>query len=165
MSESIEVSEAETVTVGFIGQPGARVFYLQVWTGGRIHSLKLEKQHVAALAEAITELLADVAVEGTPHLPDILDPGVPDWIVGSMGLTSFDELTGRALLVCNELVAEEDAEDAARATIGMTPPQLAALAARCVESLAGGRPNCELCGRPKDPQGHVCPKTNGSSKH
>ena len=28
-----------------------------------------------------------------------------------------------------------------------------------------GRPVCPLCGRPMDPDGHACPKTNGHLKH
>ena len=162
---NIEVPEAGAVTVGFVGTPGSRVFYLQVWGDGELHSLKLEKQQVTALGSAITDLLADVVVEEDVALPDVIDPGEPDWIVGTMGLTALDESNSRIFLVLTELVREEDADAASEARIGLTIGQLAALGRRCEDAVAGGRPNCPLCGRPMNPEGHVCPKTNGSSKH
>lgn len=162
---NVDLPEAETVTVGFIGQPGSRVFYLQVLHAGDVHTFKVEKQQVAALASAIEEMLADVVVDAPVTLPDVREPGAPDWVVGTMGLTTIDVDTGRALLVLHELVPDEEAENASVARLGLTPPQLAALGLKCEQSIAGGRPNCELCGRPMDPEGHVCPKTNGSAKH
>ena len=170
----IDLPEADTVTVGWVGEPGKRVFYLQAWGGGRVHSLKMEKQQVAALGAAIAELLDDVVVDDPVALPDVLDPGQPDWIVGTMALTSIDSQTGRAMLLLNELVrggagdpdddADEDDAAGSTARFGLTLAQLAALSIRCEEAVAGGRPPCPLCGRPMDPLGHVCPKTNGSSK-
>ena len=32
---------------------------------------------------------------------------------------------------------------------------------RAAELVSSGRPPCTLCGRPLDPEGHVCIKTNG----
>jgi len=160
----IDLPEVETITVGSIGEPGSRIFYLQVWSSGQIRSLKLEKQQVAALGAALAEVLADVVVEDAVALPDLLDPGEAEWAVGTMGLTGFDDSTGRVTLVLQELVAEEGDEGSV-ARLGLTVAQLAALASRCEESVEGGRPSCPLCGRPMDPEGHACPKTNGASKH
>ena len=161
----IEFEAIDGIAVGAVGPPGKRVFYLQVWAGGSMHSLKLEKQQVAALGAAITELLADVVVDETIALPAVTDPGAPDWVVGTMGLTGFDEATGRVTLVLDEFVREEDAPLGRRAQFGLTMAQLAALSVGCDEAVSGGRPPCPLCSRPMDPEGHVCPKTNGSSKH
>lgn len=167
MSDDIDLPNPQSVTVGYVGQPGARTFYLQIWDSGDIRTLKLEKQQVAALGGAIRELLEDLAVEGeeVPALPEVIDPGEHEWVVGTMGLSAVDEATGRITLILHELVPEEELESAASARLGLSVGQLAALAARCEVSLVGGRPNCSLCGRPMDPQGHVCPKTNGHAKH
>ena len=166
MSERIDIPEVDAITVGSIGEPGARVFYLQAWSAGTIHTVKLEKQQVSALGGAIRELLEDVVVNEPPAaMPDLLDPGVPAFVVGAMALTVLDDETGRVTLVLNELVPEEELENAADARLGLSLAQLVALAARCEEAVEGGRPPCPLCGRPMDPQGHVCPKTNGSAKH
>jgi len=167
MSDNIDLPDAQSVTVGYVGVPGQRTFYIQIWDSGDIRTLKLEKQQVAALGSAIREVLNDVVVDddALPTLPEVVDPGEHEWAVGTIGLTGVDETTGRVLLVLRELVADEEAEDAAEARLGLSIAQLAALAARCEESVVGGRPNCELCGRPMDPQGHVCPKTNGHAQH
>ena len=167
MSDDLDLPNPQSVTVGYIGEPGQRTFYLQIWDSGEIRTLKLEKQQVAALGGAIRELLEDLVLEGEeiPALPEVIEPGVHEWAVGTMGLTAVDESSGRITLVLHELVPEEELETAASARIGMTVGMLAALAAKCEVSLVGGRPNCPLCGRPMDPQGHVCPKTNGHAKH
>lgn len=160
-----DLPSPQSVTVGSIGEPGARTFYLQVWHDGDIRTLKLEKQQVAALGGAIAELLSDMAVDpaDVPSLPDVLDPGEPEWAVGTIGLTGIDASVGSATLVLHELVPDETV--GAEARLGLSVPQLAALARRCAEALEGGRPDCDLCGRPIDPQGHSCPKTNGHAKH
>ena len=36
-----------------------------------------------------------------------------------------------------------------------------AMADSALEIVASGRPICDLCHRPKDPEGHMCPHTNG----
>jgi len=163
-SEHFDLPHVDAITTGSIGEPGSRVFYVQIWAGGRIVSLKLEKQQVAALSAAIAELLADLPPPAQPLTPpDLLDPGAPDWTVGTMAMTSFDEVTGRAVLVLNELVPED--EEGASARLGLTADQLAALAIIGAIAVEGGRPPCPLCGRPLDPTGHVCPKTNGAATH
>lgn len=161
MADDLELPSVDAITVGTVGEPGNRVFYLQLWTGGRIVSLKLEKMQVAALASVIAKLLEDLPPIVPAPLPDLLDPGAPDWVVGSMALTTYDDATERAYLILNEFVAEDD-DEGATARIGVTLPQLAALASLGDELVEAGRPPCPLCGRPMDPAGHVCPKTNGT---
>ena len=58
MSESFELADADRLTVGTVGAPGHRVFYLQAGEAGRTITLKVEKQQVAVLSQAIAELLA-----------------------------------------------------------------------------------------------------------
>lgn len=172
----LDLPDVDALTTGFIGEPGARTFYLQAWRAGPAHSFKVEKTQVAALGAALRELLADVVVDDPARLPDLVDPGEPEWVVGSMGVSTFDETTARVTLVLRELVIAEEGTVVApdvddeetegrRARIGLTIAQMAALAERCEMSVEGGRPPCELCGRPIDPDGHVCPKTNGSARH
>jgi uncharacterized repeat protein (TIGR03847 family) len=162
--DELDLPSVDAITVGTVGEPGQRVFYVQIWTAGRIVSLKLEKQQIAALSIAVAELLADLPPTEPNVAPTIIDPGEPDWIVGSMALTAYDEDERCAFLVLHELVREED-EVGARARLGLTLPQLASLVSLGEESVEGGRLPCPLCGLPMDPNGHSCPKTNGSAKH
>jgi uncharacterized repeat protein (TIGR03847 family) len=166
MADDIDLPSVDAITLGTVGEPGQRVFYLQVWDGGRVRSLKLEKQQVAAFAVAVGDLLSDLPPAEPLQPPDLLDPGQPDWIVGTMALTAFDDDEQRAMLILSELVpddvdADEDAVSTAR--LGLSLAQLASLAALAEELVEAGRPPCPLCGRPLDPAGHTCPKTNGSA--
>lgn len=162
MAEDIDLPEVDAITLGTVGEPGQRVFYLQMWAGGRVRSLKLEKQQVEALSEAVSELLSDLPPTDAAQAPDLLDPGGPDWVVGSMALTTFNEEQQRALLILTEFVTDEEA-DVTTARIGLTLPQLASIAELGQELVEAGRPPCPLCGLPLDPEGHACPKTNGSA--
>ncbi len=49
------------ITANAVGQPGQRVFYLQARSNRQLISLIAEKDQVAALALAITQLLDDLA--------------------------------------------------------------------------------------------------------
>jgi len=165
MSESFELPSVDAVTFGTIGEPGKRVFYMQAWAGQTIFTLKMEKQQVGGLAAALQEVLANLPTESTPvSAPGLRPPVEPSWIVGGIGVSALDDATQRITLLFEEAVTEEDAIGAT-AHIGVTIAQLVALIARGEELVAGGRPNCPLCGNPMDPDGHACPKTNGHLKH
>jgi uncharacterized repeat protein (TIGR03847 family) len=100
--------------------------------------------------------------------PGLRPPIEPAWAVGGIGLSAYDEATQRLTLLLEEVVREEEGvepEVGASARLGVTIPQIVALIERGEELVAGGRPNCSLCGNPMDPDGHACPKTNGHLKH
>jgi uncharacterized repeat protein (TIGR03847 family) len=185
MSSSFELDSPDFFTAGTIGEPGHRVFYLQARAGGVVVSLRLEKQHVSALADYLAGILEDlptVEPEDVPADLDLIEPVVAEWIVGSLGV-AWDEAADRVVLVAEEAVAvdedeadDEDDEDdevdvdddveraapaGATARFLLTRPQVTAFVARARELVASGRPSCPFCGRPMDPAGHVCPRSNG----
>lgn len=164
MSRSFELPAVDTVTVGTIGVPGQRVFYLQARAGATVLTVKVEKQQVAALGAALLEMVADLPPpDGNEGAPELQDPVDAEWVAGTMGLSPYDEESRRVILLLEELVPE--GEDGASAQLGLTVGQMYALAARAEELLGQGRPPCPLCNNPIDPQGHSCPKTNGKLKH
>jgi uncharacterized repeat protein (TIGR03847 family) len=164
MAESFDLPSVDGVTFGTVGEPGKRVFYVQAWAGTTLVTLKLEKQHVASLGTALQSVLADLPPEASPiGAPGLRTPVEAAWAVGGIGISTYDEATQRVTLVFEELVAED--EEGASARVGVTIGQMVALVARGEELVAGGRPNCPLCGNPMDPDGHACPKTNGHLKH
>ena len=60
----------------------------------------------------------------------------------------------------SDLVADDsDGPDLLRVRI--TPAAAAGFVERAGRIVAAGRPPCPLCGRPLDPQGHLCPRKNG----
>ena len=164
MAESFDLPSVDAITFGTIGEPGKRTFYVQAWAGQTVVTLKAEKQQVGAIAAALQQVLADLPAESSPiSAPGLRPPIDPAWAIGGIGLSTFEADTQRVTMLFEELVAEGD--EAASARIGVTVGQMIALVERGEELMAGGRPNCPLCGNPRDPDGHVCPKTNGHLKH
>ncbi|MDP1793616.1 MAG: DUF3090 family protein [Acidimicrobiales bacterium] len=165
MSENFEFTDADRVTVGTVGEPGRRVFLLQVQAADSVATLKVEKQQVAAMSEAIMERLQDLPVTGSlPQELELIPPLEASWAVGAMGLGYLDNLD-RIVLDAVELVAideeGEPVENAARLRALLTREQAQALAIRAADLVEAGRPACPLCGHPLDPAGHTCPKKNG----
>jgi uncharacterized repeat protein (TIGR03847 family) len=159
MSTSFEMPEIDVLTTGTVGPPGQRVFYLQARHGEQVLSLRLEKTQVAALVTYLGALLADLPPPADlPTDLELVEPVVPEWVVGSLGV-SYDEDIDRVVLLAEELV--EEGEEAAQARITTTREQIAALAGHGAEVVRSGRPPCPLCGQPLDPEGHVCVRLNG----
>jgi uncharacterized repeat protein (TIGR03847 family) len=164
MGTSFDLPEPDRFTAGAVGPPGQRVFYLQAAAEGHVVTLRLEKAQVAALAEYLASVLADLAIPDATSLPaelELVEPVVAEWVVGQIGVV-FDEDRDRMVVQAEELV-EEEADDTDRgvARFALSRAQVAAVVGRAAELVAAGRPPCELCGRPKDPEGHMCIKTNG----
>lgn len=173
MSASFDFSEPSVVTLGTVGQPGQRIFFLQVREIEALATLKLEKLQVAALAQHLGQMLSDLPRPA--HLPDgdELDP-LPfvemDFVVGSLAV-SYDEVRDRIVLLAEELVRDAEEPDslealareagAGSARVAMTREQAAAFAIRGATLVGAGRDPCPLCGYPLDARGHYCPKTNG----
>ena len=170
MSESFDLPELDRFTTGTIGPPGQRVFYLQAAGGGRVVSLRLEKGQVAALAQYLAELLSDLPAPDDAEVPAQLqleEPVVDEWIVGSIGVV-FDETRDRMLIRVDEIPATDevgepldDQVELGSARFALTRAQVAGFVTHAAEVVSSGRPACELCGRPKDAEGHMCVKTNG----
>jgi uncharacterized repeat protein (TIGR03847 family) len=164
VGSSFDLPEPDRFTAGTVGPPGQRVFYLQAGAEGHVVTLQMEKAQVAALAEYLASVLADLATPDPASLPgelDLVEPVVAEWVVGQIGVV-FDEDRDRMVVQAEELLEEEAGDtDRGVARFALTRAQVAAFVVRAAELVAAGRPPCELCGRPKDPEGHMCIKTNG----
>lgn len=172
MSRSFELPEADWATVGAVGEPGQRTFYLQVRQGDQLVTLKLEKQQVAALAQFLGEILSDLpAVEAPAGAEEeaLMEPTLAEWPVGTLQL-AYDSSADRIVILAEEIGDDEEeersgvpAEESSRAAarIGITRPQAALIIRVGTDLVNAGRPACALCGRPVDPEGHSCPRTNG----
>lgn len=159
-SESFRFDDCDFFVAGALGEPGARVFYIQAGHAGTIVTLRCEKQHVAALAAHLDELFADLP----PTAPDpqsrlLREPVDTTWLLGSLAF-GFDPEADRIMIVAAELT---DDPEPAEARFTITRGQAASLIATTEELLAGSRPLCRICGLPMNPAGHVCPRSNGHS--
>lgn len=171
--EVFELNPVTHITVGAVGRPGQRTFFLQASQGYETVNLKLEKEQVFALARAVEEILKEleqremrpVADDEEPPTSELelQEPVEPTFIVGQMGLV-FDQTSDRIVLVVQELADQEEADEASSARFWVSPGQMRALSRLAKQIVAGGRPICPLCQRPMDPEGHFCPRGNGHSK-
>lgn len=166
---SFEFDTPDRITVGTVGPPGQRTFYLQARQGPSLATLKVEKEQMRQLADFFDSMLTDLPEPGPlPTDLDLESPVHEDWVVGTLKVAPYDEVTDRIHLLCEELLVvlgddeplDEEATGAS-AHLTLTRPQVAALVARIRTLLAGGRPTCALCGNPINPGGHSCPRTNG----
>ena len=153
-----EFADLDRFTTGAVGAPGQRVFYLQASAGSTVLTLRLEKQQVAALAQYLAALLADLPpVADVPTDLELLEPLEEAWVVGELAV-AVDEVMDRLVVRADELEGEQAARFA------LTRAQVQAFIVRATALVQAGRPPCPLCGRPIDPEGHMCLKTNGHKK-
>jgi len=162
VSDSFDLEAPNHFTAGAVGAPGQRVFYLQARESRTLVTLKVEKEHVGALAEHLAGLLARLPAlaEQAPGDLVLLEPVEAAWSVGALAV-GYDEARDRILVEAQEQMEEERAEEPATARFRITRAQAAAFVERTREVIRAGRPICRLCGRPIDPAGHVCARSNG----
>jgi uncharacterized repeat protein (TIGR03847 family) len=170
MAASFDFDAPDHFTAGAVGPPGQRVFYLQARQSRELVSLKSEKEQVRALGEYLAQLLEKLppAAGGEDLDTTLIEPVNPAWIVAALG-AGYDRDNDRFVLEARELQEEETGEESsdesgdepAVARFHITRAQAAAFVERVRELMEGGRPICPLCHQPKDPDGHVCPRTNG----
>jgi uncharacterized repeat protein (TIGR03847 family) len=198
VSRSFDLPEAEWATVGAVGEPGHRTFYLQVRQESQLLTLKLEKQHVAAIAQFLSEILDDLPAAETGELDgseNLVEPVLAEWAVGTLQI-AYDSTADRIVILAEELGLADDedgellgdpdpdpmtlghpsrlgepsqagddvtaeAEERGAARLGITRASAALIVRVGVDLISSGRPTCGLCGRPMDPEGHACPRTNG----
>ena len=165
-SPSFELESPDHFTAGAVGEPGERVFYLQAReAGGSLVTLKSEKEQVRVLSEYLSRLLARLPSvrEDAPGDLDLIPPVEPAWVVASIGL-GYDEAADRIVIEASEFV-EEEGDEPATARFRITRAQATGFVHRAEELMKGGRPLCPFCTQPMDPNGHICPRSNGHLAH
>lgn len=181
----MEIESVDRITAGAVGEPGHRTFYLQARSGLDLVTVIVEKEQVELLAASILEILSRADQE-TGQVPaeedlELEEPVEPLWRVGRLSI-GYAEERDRVLLELEELVPEEGEEEGdegeeegegedeeevsepERVRIWATREQMLGLSLRGAAVVARGRPSCDLCGNPIDPEGHTCPALNGHGR-
>jgi uncharacterized repeat protein (TIGR03847 family) len=171
----MDLGPVERITADAIGEPGARTFYLQIRDGALLVSVIVEKQQVQLLAASVLDLLADLDVETGAGPSDaelaLEEPVEPRWRAGRLSI-GYDP--DRDLFVLEIEEFQPDVEDDDPRSLLLDPPetlnvlatreQMLALSRHGAGAVEAGRPLCQFCGNPMDPEGHACPAMNGHSK-
>lgn len=167
MSE-IEITP-DIFTSDYVGEPGARTFYLQARSTTTTTTFLVEKQQVAVLADRLCDVLVMIdsddtiksAVSARDPALALEQPVEPEWRVGDMGL-AYDEDADRVMVLLQEApVAEEPGMDEDSVRLMLRRDQARTFVLHALAMVAEGRPICQLCGLPMDPTGHLCPASNG----
>jgi uncharacterized repeat protein (TIGR03847 family) len=169
----------ERFTVGTVGQPGERTFFIQAQSGARLISVSLEKTQVQVLADRLLDTIREIKQSDSTfsmvRLPKddaaLATPIEEEFRVGVIGL-AFD--SGKALIqidmqavnenrdVDPDLIDVDDLsgdQDILRVLI--TPSEADRFAKRAAVVVGAGRQPCPFCGGPIDLKGHLCPRANG----
>ncbi len=165
MPSHIELNPATQITVGTIGAPGQRTFYLQGSRGSQTISLTIEKEQARMLAESFEALIQEL-VNKYPEANDtsvwtdmrLREPIESLFRVGNIGI-GYNEDSNQVVLVAYELVAEDEEPNVV--SYWITRAQVQALVQHVYDVVKAGRPICGNCGKPIDPTGHFCPQRNG----
>lgn len=117
MARHIELNPSPHLTIGALGKPGERIFYLQGGRSGQVVSLTIEKEQANVLMGSFETLLKEL---NEKHPPDprktdeavwadlsLKEPVESLFRVGNMGL-GYNEESDQIVLVAYELVAEEE---------------------------------------------------------
>lgn len=169
--QEIDLRPVTHITTDAIGQPGKRVFYIQAWQGERTITLIIEKLQIQSLAVGLEQFLVELGRQ----FPDLAEssagydeekmhihpPVDPLFRTGELGL-GYDAEDDLVVLIAREMIAEDQNPDQASVVrFWCTRSQLRAMCQWGMEVASQGRPICNQCGEPMDPEGHFCPKKNG----
>lgn len=169
----IDLKPVTHITTDAIGAPGQRVFYIQGWKENEIITVIIEKFQVQTLMIGVEQFLAEVR----QRLPDLKEAPVnfeeermhihppvdPLFRVAEFGL-SYDAEEDMVNLIVREMstnnIPEEELEGSV-VNFWCSREQIRAMIHWGVEVSNRGRPLCEQCGQPMDPEGHFCERKNG----
>lgn len=162
-------------TVGTVGVPGERTFYIQIRSGTSLHSFSLEKSQVAVLAERLRHMVKEIKathplLSYTERVKDSLPLDTPiddEFRIGSMALF-FDSDMEKIQLDLREINQnsndeddEEIDEDIEVVRLFLTISQALTFASRSELIITAGRAQCPFCAFPINPTGHICARANG----
>jgi uncharacterized repeat protein (TIGR03847 family) len=160
-----DFGEALSIDAEAIGQPGDRTFRLLIKGTSQAASIWMEKQQLAGIAVWLDEVLERLDREEPSTEPDV-EP-IPigaifdvEFRATQIGLGYSEEEHLFAIHAFDERMAG----GAPTLRCLLTRGQSRVLSRKIAEVVAGGRPLCPLCDMPIDPEGHVCPKSNGHHK-
>lgn len=166
MEKRYEFEEVTLLSAIAMGAPGKRTFFLVLGEKEEWVRLWLEKEHLEVLALAIDQFLVTLSQEfhrspqeseGT--LSDDAPSGLPSVELEIDQITvGFDREKATLNFLAHVLGPQRI--NTAVVNCQVTLAQLKKLGDQTRSICAAGRPRCKLCGRPIDPTGHTCPKSN-----
>ena len=160
-----DFGDAVSIDAESIGRPGQRRFRLMVAALGQNAQIWMEKQQLEGIGDWFREIVERLdkdepdgsADEEPSPFGAIFDV---ELLATQIGLGYAEEEHRFALQVFDAESRRNNPAFQCRLTRG----QCRVLHRKIAQVIAGGRPICPLCEMPIDPEGHVCPRSNGHAK-
>ncbi len=163
-----DLGAADVLEAEAIGPPGQRRFRLRVTAGDVTASIWCEKTQVAALSEAIEQLLTRNRRpgEGRKPSPRPLEPfpdrATHDFLAGRIAL-GYDEDADLITFFATDVEADA-ANPPPTIRVDLGRREARRFTVQAEQTLAGGRPECPLCKQPLEGPSHLCVRTNGHAE-
>lgn len=147
-----------------IGEPGKRTFKLTLHAGAATAIVWLEKEQLSQLGTRLQEIIATLSDEERSQSGDAPEPEWNDRITNldfkaAKLALGYDSGSGNFLLLAHNMEEEDDRTATISCWISLNQGE--DLGEEALRVCAAGRPQCPLCSRPIDPDGHMCPRANG----
>ena len=157
-----DLGVAQRLKAEALGVPGQRTFRILVEAERGSATIWMEKQQLSALALSIKGFIRELG----EHPQGVAPTAAPrpakepyfDFKASNLGL-GYDE--GRSLFAVLAYDREDSESDTATLICWALKAEAEELADEALEIVVAGRPLCSLCGGPIDPEGHMCPRSNG----
>ena len=149
-----------------MGEPGQRTFHLAIVAGRGSCTVWLEKEQLFQLGIYLQDTVQSLSEDdrtrsSEPREPEWTGEGADIDFKAAQILLSHDAPTNSFYLLAYEGEDPESGEEETSVSFWITTEQANALAEDALRICAAGRPRCFLCGLPINPEGHVCPRSNG----
>lgn len=169
----IEINPVTHLTTDAIGPPGKRVFYLQGKNDEEEVTVIVEKFQVQSLSLGVEQFLAEIRLR-MPTLEEaaatydeeamhITPPVEPLFRVSEFGL-SYDGDNDLVTLIARENPYDPNLVESPtghEVRFWCRRDQIRAMVSWGQVISGRGRPHCEQCRQPMDPEGHFCARKNG----
>ena len=174
-----EFNPVERFVAGTVGAPGERTFFIQARTGPRVVSVVVDKSQVIALGERTKIMLREIkksdptVIIKSDQVDDapLEQPIFEEFRAGVIAMAwdaqnavivyELREITSGEENSDEDVIFDENELSVDLLRVHVSPPQAAAFSKRCLTLANAGRIPCPFCGIPIDPNGHLCPRSNG----
>ena len=170
--QRVDLGLVDSIKAETVGQPGQRTFNITARSSRGQAIVWMEKDQLLQLALAIRQLSEeqeanDSRIGFIPEYAHTGDPVSVEFKAGDMRLRydgASDVFTMEATDPSIGSDDDPDEEEQVAVQFSFKRSDAVAMAEEGQEIVAAGRPICPYCHNIIEPDGHVCPKTNGHSK-
>jgi uncharacterized repeat protein (TIGR03847 family) len=151
------------------GEAGQRTFRLALEAGRARCSIWLEKEQLFHVGVYLQEVIGSLSSE---DLQGESLPGEQEWSGESTSIEmkpnqislNHDGVSNSIYFLAYESNEPESVEEPKSVSFWITVSRAITLTEEILRICAAGRPQCFLCKLPINPDGHVCPQSNGHSR-